>query len=148
MIYKYEMACKEAGMNEEQIAEIRRFFDAEKKHLLRDKRAREKQGITFSYITTSEEESEEAGDLDSREIVDENFNLEEMIIHKFQMEKLNKVLGELSDEDREFLLSLFSFDSGGVSKLARVLGIPRETVRDRKKRLLKTVREKFFEEIS
>lgn len=46
---------------------------------------------------------------------------------------------------REFLLSLFSYGSGGVSKFARARGVPRETVRDRKRRLLKVVREKFFE---
>ena len=35
MIYKYEMACKEAGMSEETIAEIHRMFDADKKKLKR-----------------------------------------------------------------------------------------------------------------
>ena len=58
MIYKYEMACKEAGLSEEQTAEIRRFFDAEKKRLKRDKKAREEEGITFSYVVPSEAESE------------------------------------------------------------------------------------------
>ena len=145
MIYKYEMACKEAGLSEEQTAEIRRFFDAEKKRLKRDKEVREEEGITFSYIVTSDDESEEAGDLDSREIADEGFNLEELIIHKLELEKLDKVLKELPEDDREFLLSLFSYGSGGVSKFARARGVPRETVRDRKHRLLKVVREKFFE---
>ena len=28
---KYEIACREAGLSEEKTAEIRRFFDAEKK---------------------------------------------------------------------------------------------------------------------
>lgn len=47
MIYKYEMACKEAGLSDEATAEIRRFFDAEKKKLKRDKAYREAKGIRF-----------------------------------------------------------------------------------------------------
>lgn len=144
MIYKYEMACKEAGLSEEQTAEIRRFFDAEKKRLKRDKEVREEEGITFSYIVTSEDESEEAGDLDSREIADEGFNLEELIIHKLELEKLDKVLKELPEDDREFLLSLFSYGSGGVSKFARARGVPRETVRDRKQSFAQSSPQKNF----
>ena len=30
MIYKYELACKEAGLDEEKIKEIRKYFDREK----------------------------------------------------------------------------------------------------------------------
>ena len=35
MIYQYEKACEEAGMNEDAIAEIRRMFDADYKRLKR-----------------------------------------------------------------------------------------------------------------
>lgn len=43
MIYKYEMACREAGLNEEQIKEIDRVFDADKKKLKRKKNAQEEE---------------------------------------------------------------------------------------------------------
>ena len=145
MIYKYEMACKEAGLSEEQTAEIRRFFDAEKKRLKRDKKAREEEGITFSYVVTSEEESEEAGDLDSREIVDENYNLEEIVLHNLMLEQLHNALQELSADDREFLLSLYADDCDSVASLARTLGVPRTTLIYRKEQLLKRLK-KMIEE--
>ena len=43
MIYKYEMACREAGLSEEKTAEIRRMFDAEYKKLKRRKKRQEEE---------------------------------------------------------------------------------------------------------
>lgn len=108
MIYKYEMACKEAGLSDEATAEIRRFFDAEKKKLKRDKAYREAKGITFSYLYPSEEDSEETGDLACRELIDENADVEETTMQKLLLEQLHDALDELSDDDREFLLFMFS----------------------------------------
>ena len=41
MIYKYEMACKEAGLTEEQIAKIRQVFDSDYKRLDRRQKAKD-----------------------------------------------------------------------------------------------------------
>ena len=42
MIIKYEIACREAGLSEENTAEIRKFLDAEQKKLKRRKEAKKK----------------------------------------------------------------------------------------------------------
>ena len=144
VIYKYELACKEAGLSEEQTAEIRRFFDAEQKHLKRDKKAREDAGITFSYIVTSEDESEEAGDLDSREIADENYDLEDIGMHNLLLEQLHKILQELSVDDREFLLAVFG-ERGSAVRYAKSHGMSEVQVTRKKKELLEDLRKIFFE---
>lgn len=144
MVYKYELACKEAGLSEEQTAEIRRFFDAEKKRLKRDKEARVKAGITFSYVVPSETESEVSGDLESRDIVDEDFDLEEIIMKKLLLEQLHKALAELSVDDREFLLSVFD-GVGAATRYAKEHGLSEMQVSRRKKKLIEKLRKKFFE---
>ena len=129
MIYKYEMACKEAGLSDEATAEIRRFFDAEKKKLKRDKAYREAKGITFSYLYPSEEE-----------IAD----VEETTMQKLLLEQLNDALDELSDDDREFLLFMFS-GYGSASACARKLGVYPSTVLRRRDALIQKLRKSFFE---
>lgn len=144
MIYKYEMACKYAGLSDEATAEIRRFFDAEKKKLKRDKAYREAKGITFSYLYPSEEDSEETGDLACRELVDENADVEETTMQKLLLEQLNDALDELSDDDREFLLFMFS-GYGSASACARKLGVYPSTVLRRRDALIQKLRKSFFE---
>ena len=51
MIYKYEMACKEAGLTEEQIAKIRQVFDSDYKRLDRRQKAKERYGIGWISVT-------------------------------------------------------------------------------------------------
>lgn len=45
MSYKYEMACKETGLTEEQIAKIRQVFDTDYKKLNRRLKAKERYGF-------------------------------------------------------------------------------------------------------
>jgi DNA-directed RNA polymerase specialized sigma24 family protein len=141
MIYKYEMACKEAGLSEEQTAEIRKFFDGEKKKMKRDMERRERAGIVFNSLRGLVEEY----DLDEYEVPDQSFDMEEMILHKLELEKLNECMDELPVDDREFLFALFSGGYGTESELARHMDIPRQTLQRRKDRLVKQLREKFFE---
>jgi hypothetical protein len=56
-------------------------------------------------------------------------------------------MAELPDEDREFLLIVFSGDFGAKSNYARQHNCSEATVTRRKNRLLKMLREKFFEKI-
>lgn len=74
MIYKYEMACRDAGLPEKQIAEIRRMFDAEYKRLGRRKKAKEKNNISW-ISTTDMSGSESESDF---ELADENTDVEGM----------------------------------------------------------------------
>lgn len=78
MIYKYEMACREAGLPEEQIAEIRRMFDAEYKRLGRRKKAKETNNI--SWISTADMSG--ADSETEYELADENTDVEGMVLHQ------------------------------------------------------------------
>lgn len=144
MIYKYEMACKEAGLSEEQTAEIRRFFDAEKKRMKRDKEAREEAGITFSYIQSADQNYDGDSDMDELDFLDENYDLEEIILHKILLEQLREALKELSVDDREFLLAVYD-GFGAASRYAKQHGLSEMQVSRRKKDLIEQLRKKFFE---
>ena len=144
MIYKYEMACKEAGLSEEQTAEIRRFFDAEKKRMKRDKEAREEAGITFSYIQSADQNYDGDSDMDELDFLDENYDLEEIILHKILLEQLREALKELSGDDREFLLAVYD-GFGAASRYAKQHGLSEMQVSRRKKDLIEQLRKKFFE---
>lgn len=144
MIYKYEMACKEAGLSEEQTAEIRRFFDAEKKRMKRDKEAREEAGITFSYIQSADQNYDGDSDMDELDFLDVNYDLEEIILHKILLEKLREALKELSVDDREFLLAVYD-GFGAASRYAKQHGLSEMQVSRRKKDLIEQLRKKFFE---
>lgn len=139
MIYKYEMACKEAGLTEKQIAEIRKFFDGEKKKLKRSVKFREEEGIVFNSLTALADEY----DGDEENGLDAGFNLEETVIHAMDLQKLNMCLNELSVDDREFIYEVFSEEWGVIARISRETGIPRSTLVDRKERILKTLKEKF-----
>ena len=144
MIYKYEMACKEAGLSEEQTAKIRRFFDAEKKRMKRDKEAREEAGITFSYIQSADQNYDGDSDMDELDFLDENYDLEEIILHKILLEQLREALKELSVDDREFLLAVYD-GFGAASRYAKHHGLSEMQVSRRKKDLIEQLRKKFFE---
>lgn len=142
MIYKYEIACREAGLSEEQTAEIRKFFDGEKKKLKRDREKRERQGIVFNSLRGLVGEY----DLDEYEIEDLAPQVEEQILHKLELEQLRKCMAELPKKDREFIYAVFENDRLPERKLAAELGIPEATYFRRKKRVLEQLRKKFFEE--
>lgn len=139
MIYKYEIACKEAGLTEEKISEIRKFFDGEKKKLKRSIQYREEEGIVFNSLTVMAEEYD--GDEDNS--LDAGFDLEETVIHAMELQRLNMCLSELSVDDREFIYAVFSEERGTIARISRETGIPRSTLVDRKERILRTLKEKF-----
>lgn len=144
MIYKYELACKEAGLSEEQTAEIRRFFDAEQKRLRRDKDAREREDITFSYIQSADQNYDGESNIDELDFIDEDFDLEDLVIRKLQLEKLDRILAELPADDREFLLAVFG-ERGSAVRYAKSHGMSEVQVTRKKKALLEDLRKKFFE---
>jgi DNA-directed RNA polymerase specialized sigma24 family protein len=137
------MACKEAGLSEEQTAEIRRFFDAEKKRVKYDMECREQAGVVFNSLRGLVEEY----DLDEYEVPDHSINVEETILHKLEIEKLRECMDELSAEDREFLLVVFSGDFGAKSSYARQHNCSEAAVTRRKDHLLNKLRKKFFKKI-
>lgn len=143
MIYKYEMACKEAGLSEEQTAAIRNFLDGQKKKVAHEKDVREEHGISFSFSGVSSNRIDEIGNEEEMDFVDENFDLEELIIHKLELDRLNECLDELPVDDREFILSVYA-ERGYARRYAKEHGMSDMAVSRKKTALLKVLREKFF----
>ncbi len=104
MIYKYEMACKEAGLTEEQIAKIRQVFDSDYKRLDRRQKAKERYGIGWISVTDLSGANEEA-DFD---LEDTDTNVEEEVLHRMSLCELRNYMQDLPEEDREFLYDCFS----------------------------------------
>ena len=141
MIYKYEMACREAGLPEEQIAEIRRMFDAEYKRLGRRKKAKETNNI--SWISTADMSG--ADSETEYELADENTDVEGMVLHQMELEELQGYLDELTEDDRKFLLAMFEDVENANQRMAEKLGLTIGQVRYRKEKLLKMLRARFEE---
>lgn len=78
MIYKYEMACKEAGLSEEKVVEIRRMFDNDKKKLKRENERMEKENIRYFSMNQVEEDD----DFGEYSIADPRVDVEMSVLHK------------------------------------------------------------------
>ena len=143
MIYKYEIACKEAGLSKEQITEIRKVFDVDRKRLKRETRTMEEENIQFGSVDDINGNYEE---VDKRDIEDTNVNIELDYIKKWELEQLNRFLSELTEEEKEFLLAYYEDAKSSDSRIALKLGLPRTTVQSRRKKLLEKLRTRFDEE--
>ena len=145
MIYEYELACKEAGLSEEKIKEIRRMFDAEKKKLKRRKAAKERYGWGFFAI----EDLTVGGILHHKgafDIPDAGMSVEDEIIHQLDLERLNECLAEFEPEDKEFLLDCFKCERGAETYTMEKYGMTRSRVRNKKRILINRLREQFTDE--
>lgn len=141
MIYMYEMACKEAGLPEEQIAEIRKMFDADYKRFSRRKKAKEKNNISWISMTDMSGSESEA----DYELTDETIDVEDTVLHQMELEELQGYLEELTDDDREFLLAMFEDVENANQRMAEKLGLTIGQVRYRKDKLIKMLRARFEE---
>jgi DNA-directed RNA polymerase sigma subunit (sigma70/sigma32) len=136
------LAGKEkAGCTEETIAELERFFDNEKKTLKRRKTQIEKYDLHFISVDApiSGEDSEYY-----YEIPDPTINIEDSVIHKMEIEKLQEILEELPADDREFLYACYSAECYTIPELCKLFGLTRGAVQYRQNKLLKLVREKYL----
>lgn len=140
MIYKYEMACKEAGMSEEEIRRNRQVFDTDYKQLKRMNERKYSSGFEF---VSADFAVNGDGDAASFDIPDE-FDLEESFIHKCDLERLSEVLDLLSDEDRCFILDAFNTEFKTITTLAEKYGITWYVAKTRKEKLLALLRENFL----
>ncbi len=145
MIYEYELACKEAGLSEEKIKEIRRMFDAEKKKLKRRKIAKDKCGWGFFAV-----EDLMVGDIlhykGAFDIPDAGMSVEDEIIYKLDLERLNECLKEFRPEDKEFLLDCFKCKRGAETYTMEKYGMTRSSVRNKKRILIDRLRKQFIDE--
>ena len=71
-------------------------------------------------------------------------SLEDTVIRKICVEKLQSVMEELAEEDA-YLLYLLYFEEVTVKEAAQICGYSRKTIANRRKRILKELNEKLKE---
>ena len=142
MIYEYKLACIEAGLSDEQIKKIEQVFDTEYKSIQYDQTKREKYQVEILHIEGMVGSDGEVGTYDPE---DYSTNIEEDFLHRCDLERLQQVLSQLSEEDREFLMDCFIYEADYVKRLSAKYGITGRAVRWKKEKLLNALREKFFE---
>ena len=91
-----------------------------------------------------EKENIEISALNEADLEDTSFDLEEIVQKKLNIEKLHICLAELSSEDREFILDVFSGEYGILNKIAKEKGIHRKTLARKREAILKELKENFF----
>lgn len=124
MYWKYEVACKEAGMSEEEVKKIRRIFDDDRKRLKYKDRIMEEMQYTRISID-AEMDGEEREKL--FEIPDPNTDVENEAIWNLNMEKLQECLELLSPEEKDVLL-IFYDKNVSISKYAKEKGVSRQSL--------------------
>lgn len=142
MIYEYKLACIEAGLSDEQIKKIEQVFDTEYKSIQYDQAKREKYQVEILHIEGMVGSDGEVGTYDPE---DYSTNIEEDFLHRCDLEHLQEVLSQLSEEDREFLMDCFIYEADYVKRLSAKYGITGRAVRWKKEKLINALREKFFE---
>ena len=138
MLYEYEKACKEAGCTEEQIAEIRRIFDADYKRLNRRNDAQVRNNIVTISVSAMLPEELGDGDYD----IPDTVSVEEQILHEIELENLRKHMSKLPADDREFLYACFE-DGVGCTKAGAARGLSKNQAHYKKKQLLEELRKKM-----
>ena len=141
MIYEYKLACIEAGLSDEQIKKIEQVFDTEYKAIQYDQTKREKYRVEILHIEGMVGPDGEIGSYDPEDF---STNFEEDFLHRCDLEHLQEVLSQLSDEDREFLMDCFIYEADYVKRLSAKYGITGRAVRWKKEKLINALREKFF----
>ena len=96
MIYKYEIACKEAGLNKEQINEIRKVFDVDRRRLKRENEKMEQENIRYGSVDDIDDEYE---GIAQKDIEDPRQNIELEYIKNWELEQLERFLAELTAEE-------------------------------------------------
>ena len=139
MIYKYEIACKEAGLSEETTEEIRKVFEYDRKRLKREQQRMLDENIRCFSIDAVEPEQ----DMEGFDIPDPNADTEAFAIRNWELFKLKEFLAELSLGDAEFLLACYQDAKESDERIAEKMGLTRNQVRYKKKMLLKHLRERF-----
>ena len=137
----YERACKEAGLPEETVKAIRRIFDADKKRMKWEKKTRKETG--FVYYSIELLKNPEDGCY--YDLPDPEMDLDEIIIHKLDLERLSVILDMLPETEKQFILDCFDADYGSYKEIAKKYGMSVGTVQQKKRRVVERIRKLFFE---
>ena len=143
MRIEYERACKEAGLPEEKIKEIRRVFDADYKKLKRKKATKNRADLFFcSFELLKDPKS----DLSPYFFQDLEVDVEKMIIHTMDLDKLHEVLERIPVRDREFIMDCFEAEYGGMEQVAEKYGLTLGAAKVQRIRIIKRIKKLFFDE--
>ena len=145
MIYKYEMACREAGLSEEKIREIDRVFDSDKKKLKARKKSRMEEHEKNGFATQSLTALGTLDDGSDLEVADPGMDIEGDKIRAWEHERLQVLLARLPEEDKDLLLQYYGAEHGGKKELAETLGITRRQLDYRVSLLVQGLRAEFDE---
>lgn len=111
--------------------------------MYREREARKRSVYEFRY---TEDLYGRDGEKGTYEIADPSINIEEELIHQMDLEKLREALKELSPEDREFILEYFEGENKFLNRMSEKYGLTRNQVIGRKRRILKQIKSRFFED--
>ena len=136
MNIRYEKMCRISNCSEDTTNELRKYFGAQHQKLKRRKRAKEKAGIVEVSISAMVNE-----DGDPIPIEDYSANFEDEFFHQIELEEIRKILNDLVESDRNFLLALFGDNSKTERRLAEEMHVTRHQIRKRKEHLLNHFRE-------
>ena len=140
MRIEYERACVEAGTPEETVEAMRRMFDADYKRLKREKRAR-KDIVYYSL----ERLLYPTGNSCYYDVTDPDTDVEQIVLHKLDMERLGEILNMIPGKDREFILDCFDAEWGELKAIAWKYGMAFDAAKKKKGRLLLKLRQMVFE---
>ena len=136
-------ACLNAGLTKNQVSKIEDAYDEERKRLKRENKAMEKLGVTVTMISTLESMGNMLERIQEKASLYEETPYETAVRNE-RYDILDESLRSLAGDDRAFMMALYFEEDGNVSRMARRMGIPRETVRDRNIRILRELNN-FFE---
>ena len=142
MKYKYHRALLEAGYDQQSkmYKDICQVFDRDSKKNRYELEVRRKLGITLNRLSAFEGEDGSAFDF-----IASDEDVEESVLNKIEMDAFIECLNELSKDDREFLLVLYSGQRGALAEMERTLGISHNTLIYRRKKLQNILRQKMRE---
>ena len=138
---KYLKACQEDGLTPEQIKEIDKIFDADKKHRKRDREERRKLGITIISLDSLRNDDPRS---ETMQIADPRVNVEQEVFQQMAMDYLWECLDEMSEFDRNLLLEFYDGEKRIETQMAKRYGMERMQFRRYRKSLEKQIREKFL----
>ena len=137
---KYLKACQADGLTKEEIKEIDRIFDADKKRRKRDRDERRELGITLISLDSLRNNDPRS---ENMQIADPRANVEEQVFHQMAMDYLWECLDQMSDFDRNLLLEYYEGTYGVETELAEKYGWERTKLHRHRIKLENELRKKF-----
>ena len=134
MYLKYEKACIEANLSEEEIKKVRRAFNPDKMRLKREKKLMsEKEYVCVNLAFELDDFDEQYA------MIDENCNVEEDAIWNVCLAQLHECLEKIPPQEKEDVLALFD-PSRSFVQYAKQRGIPKTTLIRKTEKVIRKLR--------